>query len=326
MVTIADSGQGHRYAYSPPTHANTTQFIDDESRTFTGPRTVITLLGAAAASFGEILPIDAPYNRSRYSTEFYGPIVNCSEASDSKATLINGLFNQNMQIRVGTARQVDSAYYAFVPGYNASGQMIALSDPRDPQTHFKSSNELWMTFLRFVYDAQGNLKKERHYQVCELHNATYDITIEWDKGVQMVNGTYKTMEAVPFPHDGPDDVSNMAQHAYSAFFWVLTDQLVGQMSWYQDVDAANQHYASRPPQFGVIDTPLQRTALLGSSDLDVFFNFDAEKGLFKIDNEPEVSTQRLQDKLFAKNRTLDVMIQELSFNMTVSLMHNKLLT
>jgi hypothetical protein len=39
-----------------------------------------------------------------------------------------------------------------------------------------------------------------------------------------------------------------------------------------------------------------------------------------------MSGQRLQDKLLAKNHTLVELIEELSFNTTVSMLHNKILT
>jgi hypothetical protein len=39
-----------------------------------------------------------------------------------------------------------------------------------------------------------------------------------------------------------------------------------------------------------------------------------------------LSDQRLKDKAMARNRTLDVLIEELSSNLTVSMMHNRLLT
>jgi hypothetical protein len=82
-------------------------------------------------------------------------------------------------------------------------------------------------------------------------------------------------------------------------------------------------------QFGVIDSPIQRTSLLGSKDLDAYFEFDEEKELYKDQNISiafDLSDQRLDDKAMARNLTLDVLIEELSFNLTVSMMHNRLLT
>jgi hypothetical protein len=40
----------------------------------------------------------------------------------------------------------------------------------------------------------------------------------------------------------------------------------------------------------------------------------------------DLSDQLLEDKAMARNLMLDVLIEELSFNLTVSMMHNRLLT
>src|SRR5579862_5791316 len=80
-LAIADSSLGQSFAYSPP-YSNKT---DDSSRVFTGPRTILTLLSTATASLGQILPINAPYNHSTYSIQFYGPIVKCDIANLSVA-------------------------------------------------------------------------------------------------------------------------------------------------------------------------------------------------------------------------------------------------
>jgi hypothetical protein len=65
---------------------------------------------------------------------------------------------------------------------------------------------------------------------------------------------------------------------------------------------------------------------LGSADLDVYFDFNYIYELYRRDNETKLSDQRLQDKQLARNRTLPVLVEELSSNLTISLMHNTLLT
>ncbi|KAF2471142.1 uncharacterized protein BDR25DRAFT_223485 [Lindgomyces ingoldianus] len=316
---IADSSAGHRFAYSPPILRGTTQHFDDVSRKYTGPRTIVSLISTATASLGEILSVSSFYNSSTYSVDFFAPIVRCREADPSEATQIDGFLKKEMAIQLGTNNETDSAYYSFVPTWSASGELTAVSQPR-LQTPSNATNQLWMTFLRF---------KQRHYQVCQLHNATYHLNITRDHGYQNISGSYDVHEKVAYPNDKPGDISNMAEHAYTAFMWVLSDQLVGKFSWYEN-SSSNQSTTSpanlsTASQFGLIDSPISRTSLLGSVDLDAFFEFDEERGLYATKNET-LGDQRLQDKAFARNRTLDVLIEELSFNMTVSLMHNDLLT
>jgi len=80
-LAIADNSTGHKFAYSPP--YNKTKFVDDGSRVFTGPRSILALISTATASLGQILPIKAPHNHSAYSIQFNGPIVQCDKANSS---------------------------------------------------------------------------------------------------------------------------------------------------------------------------------------------------------------------------------------------------
>ncbi|KAF2270247.1 hypothetical protein CC78DRAFT_599658 [Lojkania enalia] len=322
--SIADSTVGHKFAYSPPLEYGTTEHGDDGDRIFTGPRTILNLIATATASLGEILDIDSPYNNSIYSIQFFGPIIKCLPANTSQTSQISRLLAEEMSIKLNGSIETDNVYYSFVPEYKSNGELIANPQPRE-QSPSNATNQLWMTFLRTTYNSSGARVKERHYQVCRLHNATYDLNITRDHGFQNIAGSYDLREEVPFPSDVPGSESNMAQHAYSAFMWALADQLVGKFSWY--VQPNNDSTSALPSQFGVIESPIARTSLLGSWDLDTFFDLDEEKGLYKVPGGPNLtlSDQRLQDKALAKNRTLDVLIEELSFNTTVSLMHNELL-
>lgn len=318
---IANIKESHKFAYSPPTIRGTTQHVNDTSRTFTGPRTALSLISTATASLGEILTINSPYNSSVYSISFYAPIIKCEQANPSTAALIDDLLQKEMTKTLGTAHEAESGYYSFVPTYDQFGNLTAASSPRQ-QSPSDAANQLWMTFLRPKWGASGRLPNERHYQVCRLHNSSYDLTVTRDHGFQNVIGSYDVHEEVAFPDDKLGDVSNMVQHAYSAFMWVICDQIVGKFSWYEDL---NQEDPARTLQFGVIDSQIARTSLLGSQDLDAYFWFDEDMALYKTPNWT-LSDQRLQDKARARNRTLSVLIEELSFNTTVSLMHNTLLT
>ncbi|CAH0053763.1 unnamed protein product [Clonostachys solani] len=323
ILAIANETVGGHFAYSPPQNSGTIKSKDDKTRILSGPRTVVALLASATASRGEILPIEPPSNHSAYSIGFFGPIIRCDNANDTVATQIQGLLQEHMGVMRGSAEQIDSAYYGFVPSFGDDGELVPLS-----QTKFRQlgimANELWMTFQRYVINESGERVRTRISQVCRLHNATYELTIKWDRGVQLINHTYDILEQVGYPDDQPGQVSNMAKHAYSAFMWALTDQLVGSLGWFREI--SNRSGSRRLAQFGSMDSPLRHTSLLGSSDLDVYFDFNWIHNLYVQDNETGMSAQRRQDKALAKNRTLSELIEDLSFNLTVSLMHNKLLT
>ncbi|KAH7138064.1 hypothetical protein B0J11DRAFT_513479 [Dendryphion nanum] len=324
---IAYSKFGHKYAYSPPNTRDTTQFNDDTRRTFTGPRTPLNLVTMATASSGEILLIDIPHNNSAYSIDFFAPIVKCTDANTTETTVINKYLFETLDVTVGTVKETDNGYFAFVPTFNKTGHMNAESRPRQ-QTPAKATNELWMTFLRPILNSTGEREMQRIFQVCRLHNATYQLSISRDRGLQNITKSYTVHETVPFPlYTKIGEISDMALHAYSAFMWSLSDLLVGKFAWYQDIVAMNETDATAEgaAQWGVIDSGIQRTSLLGSLDLDAYFWFDEDRKLYRIQNY-SLSDQRLRDKVIAGNRTLDVLIEELSANITVSLMSNRLLT
>lgn len=325
--SIASANESHRYSYSPPTRRGTRQFLDDSSRTFTGPRTILSLIATATSSLGEILPLDLPYNNSDYSIEFSGPVVKCEHANETESQLIDRFLREEMNTQRDTKVEADSAYYGFVPTYNSTGDLTAVWHPRQ-QTRSRPMNQLWMTFLRPTINEHGDRIKVRHYQICRPHMASYNLTISQYHGFQDVSGSYVLGDVVEFPNDGPNDVSDMVQHSTTAFMWVLCDQLVGKFAWFNETGASTST-PQAAAQFGVIDSPIQRTSLLGSVDLDSFFEMDEEKGLYLDQNMShafDLSDQRLRDKALARNRTLAVLIEELSFNTTVSLMHNSLLT
>lgn len=128
---------------------STVQFIDDVSKTFCGPRTVLTLLTMATASRGEILPIKAPYNHSSYDIQFYGPVVRCSDANSTTVQLMDKALEAKASKPLGTAYLDEAAYYGLVPGLDDSEQFLAMDEPRYQQPS-NASNELWVFFQRYT--------------------------------------------------------------------------------------------------------------------------------------------------------------------------------
>jgi hypothetical protein len=79
-------------------------------------------------------------------------IVQCNSANSSVATQVENLLKDLMAIPLGTAKETINVYYGF------------------------------------VIDSGGNRIQERHYQVCRLYPASYDLQLEWDRGVQNFKG------------------------------------------------------------------------------------------------------------------------------------------
>jgi hypothetical protein len=149
-------------------------------------------------------------------------------------------------------------------------------------------NELGMTFLRPEIDGQGKRVKSRHYQICCPHNASYSLEISQYHGLQNVLGKYEVSHIMSFPNEQPNEISNMTQRAYAAPVWVVCDQLVGKLAWLNDTSIEDEQQAAA--QFSAIDSPIQRTSLLGSKDVDACFEFDKRRNCTRIKTCRQPST------------------------------------
>ncbi|KAH8670218.1 hypothetical protein BGZ60DRAFT_527700 [Tricladium varicosporioides] len=327
-ISTNDTDQHVRFEYSAPLLPNTVFNGNDTSKFFVGPRTILTRLIAAVAATGRILPIAPPSLNSTYSLQFFGPTVKCQEANTTEAMIIDHLQKLKMSIRMGNYTQTAMSYFALVPndailnGADVTDSSVAedISDIR-MQRPVNGSNQLWAMYQRYAWNSTGDMNTETHYMVCRLYNASYDVNLTFESGTQLIKSEgVKLLNEISYPKDDIYTVTNYASHSYSAFMWALTDQLVGSLGWWVD-NSTNR-------KFSEIATPIEHNSLLGSVDLDPFFDFNNalylsnSTGLF---NKP-LSDQRLEDKGLARNRTLAVLIEELAFNSTVSLMSSHLLS
>lgn len=333
---IADAAMWSYFAYSTPMDDNTAK--DTTFLAFSGPRSIVQTIGTATASSGSILAIPPPFNRSAYSVVFHGPYVLCNPANSTAQAFIKAMVKQKMTTLRGTYKQTKNAYYAFVPSFDPSPDisdtvtvngtsLTGIANARMQQP-LNATNELWMTFWRYKNDSNGNFLRntdhtkipEQHYSVCQLYNATYDVRFSFDNGIQTVSkNKIDILSTVSFPDDRVNKPSNMTQHSFSSVFWTLTDQLVGSMGFYNDT----QTNGTETPAFGSIDSQIQHNSLLGSNDLDYFFAIN--KLLYWNNTNETLSDQRLRDKALAKNQTLNYLIEDLCFNITISLISDPLL-
>ncbi|KAK3377470.1 hypothetical protein B0H63DRAFT_398759 [Podospora didyma] len=320
-LSIGNSTEGHYYSYSPSNRGDTYGSKEIPTRIFSGPRTILTRLSTATSSKGEILSLKRPYNHSSYSQTFFGPAIQCLKASSLVESQIDAALADKMSKPVGNAIENINAYYGFVPSFDSNGTLIPLAEARY-QSPAIASNELWQVFQRYIdTTTNSTCDYKPYYQVCSLWNATYNINLEWDSSSQSITGTRDLLHRVEYPNDPKqDEVSNMAQHAYSAFFWVLANQAIGSFGWFNETVSPNKTVSIM-----MIASPIQHNSLLGTSDLDVFFDFNEAKEACQTPYM-NLTAQRQQDKDLARSRRLNELIEEMGFNMTVSLMHNDLLT
>lgn len=110
--------------------------------------------------------------------------------------------------------------------------------------------------------------------------------------------------------------------AYTAFMWMLADQLTDSIAFYRNISTTG---GTGNDVWSEINSDIQTTALLGSSDLQSFFDYNRNLYPSTGTDSEKMSDQRAEDIAFAKNRTLNALIEELSSNITLSLMNSDLL-
>jgi hypothetical protein len=179
-----------------------------------------------------------------------------------------------------------------------------------------------MTFQRYAHEASGAWSIQPCHLVCELYNASYDLTLTFSETNQTITkNSVQLLNEVDYPTVDPNKISDLVQHSYSAYFGAFTDQLIGSIGIYNDTTLSN---SSSPSLFSEIKTQLEHTSLLGASDLDYFFS--QNHALYANSTSYTNSDQRLEDIRLAQNQTLEFLIPELVFNTTVSFMTSDLLS
>ncbi|KAK0103699.1 hypothetical protein ONS95_005707 [Cadophora gregata] len=329
LISTNDTGQYSRFEYSAPLLPDTVEGLNDTNNFFVGPRTIISRLSSATATTGQIQSIYPPFTNSSYSLQFFGPTVKCEEANSTQAGIIDRLLKLKMSHSRDNFSEQTSAYFGFVPNeYIINGGEVTdiatvneISDIRMQRPANTSSNQLWTTYQRYVWDSIGNRSTVVHHTVCRLFNASYDVNFDFQAGNQIIqkNTELGILNEIKYPADDPQTPTNYAAHSYTAFMWVVTDQLVGSMGFWID-NTTNRKFSS-------ISTPIEHNSLLGSVDLDPFFDYnDALYRQNSTTANKTMSDQRREDKDLAKNKTLNALIEELSFNVTISFMSSNLLS
>jgi hypothetical protein len=176
-----------------------------------------------------------------------------------------------------------------------------------------------MVYSRYSY-VSGTRTVYNHYTTCQLFNSSYDVNLSFNEGLQIIIPENVTqLNTVDYPDiNAPYSSDLMVRYAYSAYFWAIAGLLVGSMGICSEYAPISSIPISN---YAEIATEFERTSLLGSSDFDVVFDENLYLG-----NATVLSDQKLVDIGLARNDTLDVLIPELGFNITMSLMSSDLLS
>lgn len=307
----------------------------NELERFLGPRTLLNRLAMATATTGEILPITPPFSNLTYEQTFFGPCVRCRAANETTVAQIDAANDRRKLALEPSKKEVQNHYWAFVPALEGSDkilppQQVEVSNLSDVDGALRSSNQLWLRYPR-VKDGDINFDATEaispQYLVCELHNASFNVNFTWINGIQKLDIVdLHVLGPVPYPDSlSSYSVEDREIMAFSAFSLALSKQLTGSIGFFQDLqttkDGVKGTVANRT--YSELDSKIVSTLLLGSAEFNSFFaKNNALAG--NINRDQPFSKARLRDMALARNRTLQVLIEELASNITLGLMSNNL--
>ena len=311
--------------------AYTVNATNEGQQKFIGPRTILNRLAVGTAANGEIVQLTTPFTNATYEQSFSAPLIRCQDANSTIAKQIDAVAQKRKEKLDPSILEVSNDYFAFVPAINSSDSQNASIQEADLSSQKGAThayNQLWLRFqTSSETEDRSNVTSQRsmRYLLCEMQNASYHVNFTWVNGKQFFEVLHlDTIGTVPYPSSVSYSDSDAVNLAYSAFMWSLSSQIVGYLSFHQDIDSGNDMATdvNAGRIYSEIGTNLALTSLLGSSDLDSYFVKNHALGAKDGKPAEAHSPQRLHDTVFARNRTLDVMIQELSFNITMSLLSN----
>lgn len=326
-LNISDPNQAHRYAYATASKDASNPRLE----TFLRPRTILARLAEAAGTTGEILQIPPVFTNATYEIQFFGPVIKCNDANGSVEKQIEAAVKRSKFLKDNSTVEIQNSYYAMVPDLSASGikshsGVVQVANHSDTNSAAHGSNQLWLGFAKNQKGLDGKVVVRPHYLQCSLFNTSYNVEFSFVQGAQSLklkNGL-EPLNAIDYPNGPSESDKAQMEMAYTAFMWTLSDQLTGSIAFYKNISKTSD---SDKEVWSEISSDIQNTALLGSSDLQSFFDFNTN--LFpskKGTKKGKVSDQRAEDIALAQNRTLDVLIEELSSNITLSLMSSDLLS
>lgn len=253
----------------------------------------------------------APFSNASYSLDFYGPAVQCKPANESAGRMMYDFLSSSPEycpITDLNSGDEGAYYFGMVPGKNrTTGKIYAvdLGQPSHPTDHSSSqpiAPELWFgrTTTTKTNSRSCTGRGGWHNFTCTLYNTSYSADFSFNGGVQSTNlKNVDYLEPMRWYNGVPTvdslvgssygDAPRYAVMSYQAVWVALNQQLIGTLS-------------SNPEGTRILQTPL-----IGSKDLGDWASYNFGGAI-----PPSVAS-------IAGNRTLDILIEEMAQNITLSL-------
>ena len=310
VLNIAQASQYTRYTYA-------VAGVLPSLEKFLGPRSIIVRWAPASASTGQLPSLPQPSTNATYNLTFFAPYVHCGSSTPNIIQQVDTMIDQATQAQDPSVELVSIDYFA-TAGVVQGENLTNLADASP------TSNQLYLSFKSYNTSLNFSEPVEKHYVTCQLYNSSQTVRFSWENGVQDLQVLNKTLlQPVGYPVNGSTLPESEEAMSYSAVMWALSSQLMGSIAFYKDLnatgDVTQETYAGRI--YSQLTSNTGQSSLIGSSDFNSHF---AENHLLG-NGSGLYSDQRLQDMACAGNRPLEILIPELSSNITLSLFMDPLL-
>ncbi|KAF2463957.1 uncharacterized protein BDR25DRAFT_346929 [Lindgomyces ingoldianus] len=252
---------------------------------YASPQTDIQTV--ATASSGQIQAMTPLNVNESYSLQMYGPVMRCVNGSDRFDEFHEFVENTQPFGRYLSTKLF--SYWAFVPSKFANGTKMALdwtklpSGTLDNGVNYKEYNDTMIPSAPELW-----MTTYWSMDICSLHNASFQVDFAFEKGVQRTKSKVETLEPLKWKTavSGADAVGNQT-FTYQAIYMALVRQLIGLV-----VD-------------NPIDSNVMQTSVSGSIEFEDYFY------------------GTLFEQPYQQNKTLRQTVEELSENVTLSMLASK---
>jgi len=231
-LNIAQAGQYASYAFAVADSQST-------SEKFLGPRTIISRWTVATASTDEIPNLPQPATNATYTQTYYAPYVHCDNSTTEVIQQINGMIDRFQQVQDHSVKLKLIDYYAAIPDLsnlaNNSGPVQVVNLTEDAAY---ASNQLWIYYSSYKASLNFPVAVDKHYLTCQLFNATLKVRFTWENGRQDLQVLDRVLlNPVAYPANASTSPESELSMSYSSLMWALSTQLMGSISFYQDLNA-----------------------------------------------------------------------------------------
>jgi hypothetical protein len=283
------------------------------------PSPLIQKIASETAETMAVMPLMAPAINSSYSLQFFGPTLQCNDANSSQQDAFDSYMKEFAERNFDT---FDLSQIETPPFNVTSGPPHYLLVFLAFSTTFYDKEQPWNNQLVSPLPLSDLLTPQIWVQtanrsiVCVLANASFDVGIEFNNGIQNVH--QRRIEVINEVSTSTicEGVACVVESSYCANFLTWSNMLIGNVTIY-----------SNPEDWQLVQdsSKVLTTGLAACDEIAHGWNssFLQNSTLFDF---PNITNLSFGEPWECRNRTIDRGIEDLANNITISMLRSSSLT